>query len=153
MTPGRDSTGGGHDESRRVLVIFVAAMHQRYKIVSMQINKSSGAALVARIRAEMAADQLEPDGREVELLKLAEELQDRIVELEAMIESEGMSAVSKSGVVHMNPAVGEARQTRLALARVLGGVQMTRDPKNPVKQKAAQSRWRAHNEAKAKLYG
>jgi hypothetical protein len=31
---------------------------------------------------------------------------------------------------------------------VLAGISMSEDAKNPVKVKAAQSRWRAHNEAK-----
>jgi DnaJ-domain-containing protein 1 len=68
--------------------------------------------------------------------------------LEAVISSEGMSSVSKSGVVHLNPAVGEARQTRSALARVISGVQLREDVKDPVKQRAAQAKWRAHNDAK-----
>jgi len=110
-------------------------------------DQLSGAALVARIRAEMAAEDLEPDGREIELLAIAEGLQDRICELEGLIAGEGMSSTSKSGVVHLNPAVGEARQTRSALARVLG-IQMQRDVKDPVKQRAAQARWSRHNAAK-----
>jgi hypothetical protein len=112
-------------------------------------DQLSGAALVARIRAEMAAEDLEPDGKETELLAIAEALQDRICELEWLIAGEGMSSTSKSGVVHLNPAVGEARQTRSALARVLGGIQMQRDVKDPAKQRAAQARWRGHNVAKA----
>ena len=114
-----------------------------------QVEESSGAALVGRLRAEMAGDGLEPDGKEVELLAIAEALQDRIVDLESVITAEGMTTVSKSGVVHLNPAVGEARQTRAALARVLSGIQMEQSVKNPVKSAAAQSRWRQHNLAKA----
>lgn len=114
----------------------------------MKTDQQSGAALVARIRAEMAAEDLEPDAKEVELLAIAEALQDRIVELEALIVSEGLSCTSKNGVVHLNPATGEARQTRSALARVLGGIQMQRDAKDPVKQRAAAVRWRGHNAAK-----
>ena len=113
-----------------------------------QVSEASGSALVARLRAEMDAADLEPDAKEVELLSIAEALQDRIVELEDLISSEGMSSTSKSGVVHLNPAVGEARQTRAALARVIAGIQMQEDAKDPVKQRAANSRWRAHNEAK-----
>jgi hypothetical protein len=123
-------------------------MQNGKKVMQQQVSEVSGADLVARVRAEMAVDGLEPDGKETELLAIAEALQDRIVELESLIASAGMSSVSKSGVVHLNPAVGEARQTRSALARVLSGIQMQRSVKDPVKQKAAATRWRAHNAAK-----
>lgn len=117
-------------------------------MTSPQVTDSSGAALAARLRAEMAAEDLVPDAKEVELLSIAAALQDRIVELEQLIEREGMSSTSKSGVVHLNPAVGEARQTRAALARVISGIQLHDDGKDPVKQRAANTRWRAHNEAR-----
>jgi hypothetical protein len=120
---------------------------------SPQVSDSSGAALVARLRGEMSTEGLEPDGKEIELLAIAEALQDRIVELETVIAGEGMTTVSKSGVVHLHPAVGEARQTRSALARVISGIQLRDESKDPVKQKAAQSRWRAHNDAKKRIHG
>jgi hypothetical protein len=47
------------------------------------------------------------------------------------------------------PPLEFTRQTRSALARVLGGIQMQRSVKDPVKQRAAQARWRDHNAAKA----
>jgi hypothetical protein len=118
-----------------------------------QVDDSSGAALVARLRAEMDAENLDPDGKEVELLTIAEALQDRIVELEAVIATEGLSKVSKSGVMRLNPAVGEARQTRAALARVISQIQLHDDGKDPVKQRAANARWRAHNDSKKRSYG
>jgi len=65
-----------------------------------------------------------------------------------VIAAEGMSTVSRSGVVHLNPAVGEARQTRVALARVISQIQLRDDGKDPVKQRAAKARWRPHNESK-----
>jgi len=118
-----------------------------------KVSEPSGQALVARIRSEMAQEGLEPDGREIELLALAESLQDRIVELEFAITAEGLTSKSKGGIVRLHPAVVEARQTRQALAKVLSGVQMADDSKDPVKQKAAQARWRQHNEAKRGLGG
>jgi hypothetical protein len=123
-------------------------MHTGEKVTNPQVSDSSGAALVARLKAEMDAEELEPDGRDVELLSIAEALQDRIVELESVIAAEGMNTVSKSGVVHLNPAVGEARQTRVALARVISQIQLHDDGKDPVKQRAASTRWRSHNDAK-----
>jgi hypothetical protein len=132
-------------------VIFVAAMQTGEKVTNRQVDDSSGAALVARLTAEMDAEDLEPDAKEVELLTIAEALQDRIVELESVIESEGLSITSKSGVVHLNPAVGEARQTRAALARVISGIQLRDDGKDPTKQRAANARWRSHNDAKKRV--
>lgn len=105
--------------------------------------------MVARIVADMRLQGLEPDGKESELLGLAEGLQDRILELEAAISAEGLTTVSKSGVVHLHPAVSECRQTRAVLARTLAQIQMADDVRDPVKQKAAQARWREHNKAKA----
>ena len=118
-----------------------------------QLNGTAGAALVARIQAEMAEEGLEPDAREIELLAQAEAVQDRIMQLEAAIAAEGLTTVSKSGVVHLHPAVAEARQTRAVLARTLAAIQLHDDGKDPVKQKAAQSRWRAHNDAKQRQRG
>lgn len=122
-------------------------------MVNPQVAESSGAALVARIRAEMAEEGLEPDARETELLDLAADLADRVVELESAIAADGLTAKSKGGVVRLHPAVMEARQTRTALARVLAGIQMRDDAKNPAKQKAAESRWRSHNLAKRQIGG
>lgn len=118
-----------------------------------QVAESSGAALVARIRAEMAEEGLEPDARESELLVLAADLQDRVHELEAAIDEAGLTSTSKGGLVRLHPAVAEARQTRAALARVLAGIQMRDEVKNPAKQKAADTRWRSHNLAKRQIGG
>ncbi|MET0997056.1 MAG: hypothetical protein ABWY20_24650 [Mycobacterium sp.] len=96
---------------------------------------------------------MEPDGREIELLGLAESLADRVAELEAAIAADGLTSTSKGGLVRLHPAVAEVRQTRSALARVLSGVQMSDGAKDPVKQAAAQARWRSHNEAKKWGYG
>jgi hypothetical protein len=126
---------------------------QESSLMKQQVNEPSGAALVARIRAEMADEGLEPDAREVEFLAIAEGLQDRIVELEAAIKHHGLTNVTKGGLVRLNPAAVESRQTRAALARVLANVQMQDDQKDPVKQKAAQARWRSHNLAKRQIGG
>jgi hypothetical protein len=126
----------------------VPALQKVGKMVKPQVSESAGAALVARVRADMAAEGLEPDGRETELLGVAEDLQDRIVQLEAAIAAEGLTSVSKGGLVRLHPGVAEVRQTRAALARVLANIQMQDDSRDPLKQKAAQSRWRAHNAAK-----
>jgi hypothetical protein len=48
----------------------------------------------------MKSQVLEPDGREEELLALASGLADRLAELEATIGADGLTVVSKSGLVH-----------------------------------------------------
>jgi hypothetical protein len=113
-----------------------------------------GEELTARIVADMAEHGLEPDGKERELLTLAEGLADRLAELEDVVEREGLSVTLQSGQVVMNPAVGESRMTRAALARVLAGVSMTEGrAKDPAKVRAAQARWLEHNIAKARQRG
>lgn len=109
---------------------------------------SAGAELRRRVVADMQAHGLEPDGREEEVLALAEKLADRLEALERVIEAEGMTWVSKGGVARLHPAIPQARQTTSALARVLSSVQMIDSVKSPVKQAAAQARWRQHNIAK-----
>jgi biotin operon repressor len=112
---------------------------------------SPGEALVARVRAEMAENGLEPDGKEIELLALASRLADRLAELEEAISRDGLTGTVNSRVV-LNACVPEARQHAAALARVLSGVQMERSVKDPVKQRAAATRWRQHNIAKMTRY-
>lgn len=138
-------------DTGKTLLIPVPALHNGGKVKNPLVVESPGVALVARIRDEMKSAGLVPDGREEELLALASGLADRLVELEGAIADDGLTTVSKSGVVHLHPAVCESRQTRAALARVLSGIQMEDSSKDSVKQAAAQSRWRAHNEAKQKV--
>jgi hypothetical protein len=115
---------------------------------------SAGQDLVARIVEDMHAHGLEPDAKETELLALAEGLADRLAELEETIELEGLSVVLNSGRTVMNPAVSESRQTRTALATVLGRVSMVEGrQKDPAKVAAAQKRWLQHNIAKGRVSG
>jgi len=55
----------------------------------------------------------------------------RIGELEAAISADGLTSTSKRGLVRLHPGVVEARQSRVALARVLSDSQMRDDSKNP----------------------
>ena len=97
---------------------------------------------------KMKAEGLEPTALEDELLVAAAALQDRILQLEEAIEVEGLTSRSKSGVVHLHPAVAEARQTRSLLRQVLAGISMEDSVKDRTKQKAANVRWLSHNIAK-----
>lgn len=139
----------------RVKVCMAVHTFSRWVVLRGKIIRmSAGAELVARIVDDMHAHGLEPDAKEQELLALAEGLADRLAELEETIELEGLSVMLSSGRTVMNPAVSESRQTRTALATVLGRVSMVEGrAKDPTKVKAAQVRWARHNLAKAQRSG
>ncbi len=112
---------------------------------------SPGDVLVAAIRAELLADGLQADARDEALLEAACKLVNRQAELEALVVKDGVRSVSPAGLVRLHPAVAEIRQTSSALARVLSAIGTSDDGpgrKDPVKVKAATTRWRAHNTAK-----
>lgn len=115
--------------------------------VPVQVNggMTRGDSLVARLRGEMAEQKLIPTSAEEEHLLTAKSLADRIERLEAMIERDGMSR-KVDGRIVLHPAMAEARQCAAVLTRVVSGIQtMEAAPKNPVKQRPANSRWRRHN--------
>jgi hypothetical protein len=115
---------------------------------------SAGKALVKRIVNDMADRGLEPDAKERELLAIAEGLADQIAGLRESIGRLGYSTTLQNGRVMLNPAVAAVNNTSTALAKVLNQIQMTdAAPINLVRQRAAQSRWRAHNQAKARWAG
>jgi hypothetical protein len=117
-----------------------------------QPKQGPGQVMVAAILAEMAEVGVEPDSKETVLLDTARKLLDRLTLLEAIVVKDGLMLTSPSGVVKVHPAAVEHRQLAANLARVLGNVVIgdSSAGKNPVKQRAAQTRWRAHNLAKAR---
>jgi len=136
------------DELRRRGVLVATNLSGRGRPRGSTVKHSAGAELVARVRDDMADNGLEPDGKEEVLLALASRLADRRAELEDSIARDGLTR-TLAGRIVINPCVAESRQTTAALARVALGVQMERFAKNPVKQRAAQTRWRQHNLGKA----
>jgi DNA-binding Lrp family transcriptional regulator len=115
---------------------------------------SRGAALVERLRAEMSEQGLIPTSGEEELLSVACDLADRIEALQGMVAVDGERRVGKDGGVRLHPALSEIRQCEATLARVVGGINtMAEAPVNRTKQRAAQSRWRAHNAKRAAIAG
>jgi hypothetical protein len=117
--------------------------------VSLDSQETRGAALVARLRGEMAEQHLIPTSSEEELLAVAKDLADRIERLQRMVAADGERKKMKDGRVQLHPALAEIRQCEATLSRVVNGIQtMEAAPKNPVKQRAAQTRWRAHNLAR-----
>ena len=116
-----------------------------------QPKQSPGQVMVAAILAEMAEVGVEPDSKEQVLLDTARKLLDRLDALERIVAKDGLMLTSVAGVVKVNPAAVEHRQLAANLARVLSNVVIgdSSSGKSPVKQRAAQTRWRAHNLAKA----
>ena len=87
---------------------------------------TAGAALVQRIKEEMAEVHLTPDAREVELLDKAAAAADKLERLEAAVEKCGLTYVDKDGVTRPSPLLAEIRSTTLVLTRCLAPIQMDR---------------------------
>jgi hypothetical protein len=115
-------------------------------------TSSAGDELVAKIRAEMDAKDLEPDAREEGLLLQIRQVADDIAELRERISAEGLTfkPATPGGPPRMHPAAAEIRQSRAVLARLLSLIQLEDTVRNPVKQKAANTRWRQHQMARAR---
>lgn len=98
--------------------------------------------LVQRIREALPQDH-EWDEREEALLALASAQAADIERLEADIAANGVRVKGRSGEV-LNQAVGEVRQARVALARLLGQVDIpeSESPASLHGRKAAEARWR-----------
>jgi hypothetical protein len=123
----------------------------------VKLHVASGAALgageelVAKIRAEMDAKNLEPDAREEGLLLQIRQVADDIAELRERIAAEGLTfpPATRGGPPRMHPAAAEIRQSRAVLARLLSQISLEESTRNPIKAKAANTRWRRHNLAAA----
>ena len=116
------------------------------------VEKSCGELLVERIVADMAQHQLEPDQRDRELFDVIAQIRNEIEALEAVVESEGRTTLLKDGRPVVHGAVVELRLQRAALAKLLSGLSLDAIGKNPIKQRAAMTRWASHNARKAAMY-
>lgn len=72
---------------------------------------------------EVSTAEFEWAEHELALLEEACRVRDRIVELDAAVKSDGLMITSSQGA-RVHPAVSEARQQRLALARLLATLQI-----------------------------
>jgi len=114
-----------------------------------------GRTLWSAILSDLEADwQL--DARELAALTEAAIVADRIAALDAAVESDGAMVRGSRGQAVVHPAVGEARQLRLAQLRLLGSIEMV-DPTSALKsatpaqrraRSAAQARWAERNAMK-----
>jgi DNA-binding Lrp family transcriptional regulator len=105
-----------------------------------------GDELVAAMRAEMKEQGLIPTSTEEQLLVVACDMANRIALLKDIVDVDGERRKMKDGRIFMHPAISEIRQCEATLSRVLSGIQTMEQPQvNRSKQRAANSRWRAHN--------
>lgn len=72
---------------------------------------------------DKATDEFELAHHELALLEEACRVRDRIVELDAAVKDDGLMLPSSQGA-RVHPAVGEGRQQRLTLARLLATLQI-----------------------------
>jgi hypothetical protein len=108
----------------------------------------AGAALVRAIR-EGLPPGVELDEREEALLAAAAEQADALAALEKDIKTRGYMVNGAKGATVLNPSVAEARQGRLALGRLLGGLDLPSSESftSLRASKAANTRWRGRRAA------
>ncbi len=106
---------------------------------------------MARLRAELDAKGLEPDAREEGLLLQIRQVADEIAELRDRIGAEGLTfkPATPGGPPRLHPAAAEIRGNRSLLGRLLQQISLEESVRNPVKQKAANVRWRQRQMAAA----
>jgi phage terminase small subunit len=111
-----------------------------------------GVELWRRIAADVA-DGFELDERERQALAHACRLEDELAGLEAAVAAEGATVTGSKGQPRVHPALSEARQHRLAQARLLASLQLDRPeelaPGVRQAQRAAQARWQQRRRAAA----
>jgi hypothetical protein len=108
-------------------------------------QQSRGARLVDEIRREMDDQNLEPTAAEAEMLRVAENLANRLQKLEDILDAEGPLWTSPNGTVKGHPAAIEHRQLAISLSRVLSTIAVAESTggarKDKTKQRAANRRW------------
>lgn len=113
----------------------------------MTSKQTAGQRLTADILADLDAEDLEPDSREMELLTRAAVAADRIEQLEAVVAREGSTFVNaKTGVTWPSPLLAEIRLQDAVLTRNLRGIGMeakNEAGKNAAKSRAGHASWRA----------
>jgi len=121
----------------------------------MTAAKTAGECMVERMVADLAEHrQVEPDARYRELFGVAAEIVDGIERIKELIAAKGETITLKNGRLIMHPGICEIRLQQAALVKVLNSMNLDGlGAKNPVKQAAANARWKSHNEAKACLMG
>lgn len=96
---------------------------------------------------EALPETVEFDERERALLELACRQADDVARLERAVRRDGATVVGSRGQTRLHPALGELRQARLAVGRLLGELELPNFEEKPQSarsrhaQKAANVRW------------
>ncbi|MGB3761830.1 MAG: hypothetical protein WA966_01305 [Ornithinimicrobium sp.] len=105
---------------------------------------------------DRALEVYELSETETELLTECSRLIDECERLHCVIEEDGARVSGSQGQPRVHPAIGELRQHRLALGRLLAQLGLPdvddsslQTPGQLRAAKAARERWRAHNELKS----
>lgn len=107
---------------------------------------SAGKRLWIAVTDDLGADW-EATEREMEILRLAAGQADDLVRLEDAIKKNGAMVTGSASQLVVNPAIGEARQARLAISRLIGTIALPDEDDEPRTeagkrgQKAARARW------------
>jgi len=115
----------------------------------------AGKALWRQIRAAVP-EYSELDERELAILRAACGQADDLAALEAAIAKQGVVAIGSQGQPRLNALVTEARRGRLAVARLLGELDLSaadaepRTARSRRAQRAAQTRWDARDQLAAR---
>lgn len=110
-----------------------------------------GSALWESITADVAEDGRELDPRELALLRLAAEAEDRIGQLEAVVDETGVMVVGSTGQPVVHGAVPEARLQRVLIRQLLAGLNLDGEPvavsQGSLRARhAAEARWNRRDE-------
>lgn len=108
----------------------------------------AGRALWKKILAAVR-EEFELDERELAILELACKQQDTASALDAALETAGVVIQGSQGQPRMNPMIAELRQSRLAVARLLGELELPDSDDTP---RTAASR-RSQHAANARHHG
>jgi hypothetical protein len=107
---------------------------------------TAGERLRSRIQAELDANEVVLDGRELEFLDRAVSVADSIESLEDVVDREGPTTKGNRGTI-THPALTEIRHLTIVLHRLLGSIDFegradAPDAKSKRGQAAAHARWR-----------
>ena len=100
-----------------------------------------------RLIARALLEGWELDEREQAILRLAARQADDLARLETAISKDGVMALGSAGQPVVSPAITEARQSRLAISKLLGAVHLPDADEQPRTaagrrgQRAANTRW------------
>ena len=104
---------------------------------------SAGDRLRSRIQAELDENNVELDAKETELFERAQATADRIAELEAVIDREGVTTTGRRGTI-THPCLTEVRHLSALMKSLLAGIDLEGQQSADAKTRRARSVARGH---------